>query len=224
MPVIFSHEVGIETTQAGDFRVVAEPGAVGQITCVTPAPAEDFGEFRTILIAGKFGNAEDQPVTVKVVGTLLSIDGQLNFRGARVNVIALEEGPTMVWSEIVPEEHWDLGKAATGLTFGGGSGCPVDTKQVVRVTWAGGVTKPGGEEVDDIERAEHRVTASFGDKGDTELVPFALGDLGDGDNNHELCLDRSASPRRVEFPAGLITDPREDVNPNTSIEITEPVS
>jgi hypothetical protein len=224
MPVIFSHEVDIDTMQAGDFRVVAESGAVGQITCVTPAPAEDFGEFRTILMAGEFGNAEDQPVTVEIVGNLLSIDGQLNFRGARASVIALEEGPTMVWSEIVPKEHWDLGKAATRLPFGGGSGCPVGTKQVVRVTWAGGVTKPGGDEVDDIERAEYRVTTSFGDEGEAELVPFALGDLGDGDNNHELCLDRSGLPLRVEFPAGLVTDPREDLNPETSIKITEPAS
>ena len=61
---------------------------------------------------------------------------------------------------------------------------------------------------------------SFGDEGETELVPFAIGDLGDGDNNHELCLDRSGLPQRVDFPAGLLTDPREDLNPDTSITIT----
>ena len=220
MPVIFSHEVDVDTLQAGDFRVVAESGAVGEILCVTPAPAADIGELRTILIVGEYGSAEDQPVSVEIVGNLLSKDGQLNFIGAKATVIPLEEGPTIEWSEIVPESQWELGKAATSLPWGGGDGCPLDTKQVVRVTWAGGVTKPGGDEIDDVERAAYKVTMSFGDEGETELVPFAIGDLGDGDNNHELCLDRAGLPLRVDFSAGLLTDPREDLNPETSIEIT----
>ena len=220
MPVIFSHEIDVDTLQAGDFRVVAESGAVGEILCVTPAPAADAGELRTILIVGEFGSAENQPVNVEIVGNLLSKDGQLNFIGAVVTVTALEKGPTIEWSEVVPESQWELGKAATSLPWGGGNGCPLDTKQVVRVTWAGGVTKPGGDEIDDVERQAYRVTMSLGDEGETELVPFAIGDLGDGDNNHELCLDRAGSPLRVDFPAGLLTDPREDLNPDTSIEIT----
>jgi hypothetical protein len=220
MPVIFSHEIDVDSLQAGDFRVVAESGAVGEILCVTPAPAADIGELRTILVVGEYGSAEDQPVRVEIVGNLLSKDRQLNFIGATATVIALEEGPTIQWSEIVPESQWELGKAATSLPWGGGDGCPLDTKQVVRVTWAGGVTKPGGDEIDDVERQAYRVTMSLGDEGETELVPFAIGDLGDGDNNHELCLDRAGLPLRVSFPAGLLTDPREDLNPDTQIEVT----
>jgi hypothetical protein len=220
MPVIFSHEIDVETLQAGDFRVVAESGAVGEVLCVTPAPAADIGELRTILLVGEYGSAEDQPFSVEIVGNLLSKDGQLNFVGAKATVIALEEGPTIKWSEVVPESQWELGKAATSLPWGGGDGCPLNTKQVVRVTWAGGVTKPGGDEIDDVEREAYRVTMSIGDEGETELVPFAIGDLGDGDNNHELCLDRSGLPQRVDFPAGFLTDPREDLNPDSSIKIT----
>jgi hypothetical protein len=220
MPVIFSHEVDVETVQAGDFRVVAESGAVGEILCVTPAPAADSGELRTILIVGQYGSADDQPASVEIIGNLLSRDGQLNFMGARATVIPLEEGPTMEWSEVVPESQWELGKAATSLPWGGGDGCPLDTKQVVRVTWAGGVTKPGGDEIDDVERAAYRVTMSFDDEGESDVVPFAIGDLGDGDNNHELCLDRAGVPLRVDFPARLMTDPREDLNPATSIRVT----
>ena len=219
MPVIFSHEIDVETMQAGDFRVVAESGTVGVITCVTPGPANDLGEIRTILVVGQYGSAEDQPASVEIVGNLLSKDGQLNFLGARTSVIALEDGPTMVWAEVVPEPQWELGKAATSLSWGGGDGCLLGTKQVVRVTWAGGVTKPGGQEIGDIEHAAYRVTTSFGDAGETELVPFAIGDLGDGDNNHELCLDRAGLPLQVDFPAGLLTDPREDLNPQTRIEV-----
>ena len=95
MPVIFSHEIDVDTLQAGDFRVVAESGAVGEILCVTPAPAADAGELRTILIVGEFGSAENQPVNVEIVGNLLSKDGQLNFIGAVVTVTALEKGPTI---------------------------------------------------------------------------------------------------------------------------------
>lgn len=220
MPVIFSHEIDIATMQAGDFRVVSASGAIGEMTCVTLAPADDDGEFRTVLTVGQFGSAADQPVSVEVVGNLLSKDGQLNFRGTQTGVTLLEEGPTMQWAELVPEEEWGLGKAATSIPFGGGSGCPLETKQVIRVTWAGGVTKPGGQEIDDKERSAYRVTMSANDGRSVEVAPFAIADLGDGDNNHELCMDRLGVPSTVQFPAGLVTDPREDLNPATSVAIT----
>ena len=49
-------------------------------------------------------------------------------------------------------------------------------------------------------------------EGLAEVVPFAIGDLGDGDNNHELCLDTDRAAIPVTFPAGRVTDPREDLN------------
>ncbi len=206
--------------QAGDFRVVAASGAIGEITCVSLAPADDVGESRTVLVVGQYGSIDDQPVSVEIIGNLLSRDGQVNFRGAHTSVIALEEGPTMKWAEVVPEGEWDLGKPATLLPWGGGSGCPVGTRQVVRVTCAGGITKPGGREVDDNERTAYRVTATVDGAGEIELVPFALGDLGDSDNNHELCLDREVTPLHIEFPGELVTDPREDLNPPTRVAVT----
>ena len=115
-----------------------------------------------------------------------------------------------------------IGGAGGQARVDSGDSCPVGTKQVVRVTWAGGITKPGGDEVDDVEREAYRVTTKFGEEGEVELVPFAIADLNDGDNNHKLCLDRAGSPLRVDFAAGLVTDPREDLNPRTQIEITAP--
>lgn len=53
------------------------------------------------------------------------------------------------------------------------------------------------------------------------VTPFALADLGDGDNHHKLCLDVAETPKSVFFPAGHMTDPREDLNPDTHIAITE---
>lgn len=221
MPVIFSHEIDVNTMQAGDFRVTTASGGIGEITCVTLAPADDKGEFRTALFAGHYGSIDDQPVKVEVIGNLLSIGKSLNYKGASVDVIPLEDGPTMIWAEVVPEDEWELGKAATPLPWGGGSRCPVGTKQVVRVTWVGGVTKPGGDEADDVERVQYKVTALLEDGNKTEATPFALADLGDGDNNHELCLDVAGTPQSVFFPAGFLTDPREDLNPETTIAISE---
>ena len=221
MPVIFSHEIDVSTMQAGDFRVTTASGRIGEITCVTLAPADDKGEFRTALFAGDYGSIDDQPVKVEVIGNLLSIDKSLNYRGASVDVIPLEDGPTMIWTEVVPENEWELGKAATPLPWGGGCGCPVGTKQVVRITWAGGVTKPGGDEVDDMERLKYKVTVLLEDSSTIDVTPFALGDLGDGDNNHKLCLDVVGKPQAVFFPAGYVTDPREDLNPNSTITIPE---
>ena len=221
MPVIFSQEIDVSTMQAADFRVKTASGKIGEITCVTLAPADDKGEFRTALLVGQFGSINDQPAKVEVIGNLLSIDNTMNFKGASIDVTALEDGPTLVWAEIVPENEWDLGKVATPLPFGGGSGCPIGTKKAVRVTWAGGVTKPGGDEVDDVERLQYKVTV-LQENGDTiEVTPFALGDLGDGDNNHELCLDVAGTPQSVFFPAGYLTDPRGDLNPETTISISQ---
>ena len=159
---------------------------------------------------------------VDVVGNLLSIDGSLNFRNSSSTVIALEEGPTLIYAEVVPENQWDLGKAqSTGLRFGApGDGCPEATQQVARVVWTGGITKPGGDEIDDVERLAYKVFVEDNVGELTMIKPFAVADLRDSDNNHELCLDTTAKPVRVEFPAGLMTDPIEDLNPATSIGVT----
>lgn len=118
------------------------------------------------------------------------------------------------------ETHWDLGTEATSLAWGGGSKCPAGTQQVVRATWNGGVTKPGGTPADDHERALYKVTV-LNDAGTrTDVTPFAIADLNDGDNNHLLCLDTTDPAVAVSFPAGHLTDPRDDLNPATSIAVT----
>ncbi len=220
MPAIFSKELDTQTVQAGDFLVTLADGKTVEVGCVTPAPAEDAGELRTMLMIGDFGSISNQPVTVEVTGNILSMDHKTNFKGSTVDVTPLEDGPTLVLAETVSEQAWELGKEPTALPFGGGSGCPVDTRQVVRVVWAGGVTKPGGDEIDDKERGAYRVYLESDGAELAEVTPFAIGDLGDGDNNHELCLDVTAPAVRVEFPAGLMTDPREDLNVATTVTVS----
>ena len=219
MPVVFSSEVDTDTVQAGDFLVTLSDGEQISVGCATPAPAEDPGELRTILLVGDFGSIDNQPVSVEIRGNIVSLDHQSNFKGSRVAVTRLESGPSLIHAETVPEGQWELGKHATTLPFGGGDGCPESTRQVVRVVWTGGVTKPGGDEVDDLERQAYRVFLDEQDGTSAPIVPFALGDLGDGDNNHELCLDVEEPVVRVEFPAGMLTDPREDLNPATAVAV-----
>jgi hypothetical protein len=219
MPVIFSTEVDAATMQAGDFRVTTQSGQVGQIYCVTLGPALDPGEHRTALLVGEFGSAAtDPPARVEIVGNLLSINDALNFKGASIAVTPLAPGPTLVLAEVVPESQWNLGRP--GGPRGTGSGCPAaGTRQVVRAVWAGGVTVAGGQEAGDAERALYRVTLRKADGGEVEVVPFALADLGDGDNNHMLCLDVDGAPVRVSFPAGHLADPNGDFNPDTSVAL-----
>lgn len=219
MPIIFSHEVDIKTLEPGDIRISTRSGQVNPVTCLTLAPADDPGELRTALLAGNYGSAQDEPVTVEIIGNVLSLDGTLNFKGAKVEVTPLTAGPTMVFAEIVPQAQWQLGGRATALPWGGGSRCPVGTKKVVRVTWGGGVRKNDGKDADDTVRALYRLTTltSTGIKAD--ISPFVLADLNDGDNNHLLCLDKTDPVLSVFFPAGHLIDPRDDLNPDTSVSL-----
>lgn len=218
MPVIFSTEIDHATMQAGDFLVRTASGATGQMHCVTLLPATDAGELRTVLLVGEFGDAEtDPPVSVEVVGHLHSIDGTLDFRGAQVAVTPLAPGPSLVMAEIADPEARDLG---LGQRRTDGDDCPSDgIMQAVRVVWAGGVTLENGDEPGAAERDLYRVTVRSADGTEREVSPRALADLGDGDNNHLLCLDIPDTPLAVSFPAGIFTDPNDDLNPATSVAI-----
>ena len=220
MPVIFSTELDMTTVQAGDFLVTLADGRQVVPGCVTPAPAQDVGELRTMLMIGDFGSVSNQPVSVEIIGNTISIDHRTNFKGQSVAVTPLEAGPSLIHAELVGEEQWELGKEPSALRFGGGSGCPANTQQIVRAVWMGGVTKPGGDEIDDTERQAYSVIVEDADGATETVTPFAVADLGDGDNNHKLCLDVAAKPIAVEFPAGLMTDPRDDPNPATSVRLS----
>ncbi|MEO1639483.1 MAG: hypothetical protein AAFU41_09595 [Pseudomonadota bacterium] len=218
MPVIFSTEIDHTTMQAGDFRVTTASGAVGQMQCVTLLPATDDGELRTVLLVGEFGTAEiDPPVSVEVVGHLRSIDGSLDFRGAEIAVTPLAPGPSLVMAEIADPTVPDLG---LGQRRTDGDDCPTDDiAQAVRVVWAGGVTLENGDEPGDAERDLYRVTVRTADGAEREITPAALADLGDGDNNHLLCLNTTDTPVSVSFPEGVFTDPNDDLNPATSVAV-----
>ena len=215
MPVVLSQTVDAGTVQPEDFRIVTRSGAERTPICSTLGPARDPGELRTVLLIGEFGDAaDDPPIKVLVVGDLFS-DGvtgeQVNFRGTQTEVTPLDAGPSLVLAEVVPEDGWS--------TEGRGSRCPDGVLQVVRATWAGGVRLPNRGELGDPERLLYRVTVERPDGSSDEIAPAALADLGDGDNNHHLCLDTTAPAVSVSFPAGHLVDPNQDLNPDTHVAV-----
>jgi hypothetical protein len=218
MPVIFSTEINHTTLQAGDFRVTKQSGKKGSVHCVSFLPATDAGELRTVLLMGEFGNADkDPPARVEIVGHLHSIDGKLDFRGAEVAVTPLKPGPTLILAERFDPNAKDQG---LGVSRTKGSVCPAKgTSQAVRVVWAGGVKLANGKEPGAAERLLYRVTVRAQDGSARVVKPMALADLGDGDNNHLLCLDTMDTPISVAFPAGFLIDPNRDLNPATSVNV-----
>ena len=215
MPVVFSRTLNPLSIQETDFEIVSASGQVSTPVCATPLPAVGPGEIRTILLIGEFGSPDDQPERVTIVGDLFSDNSAgspVNFNGVAERVVPLEEGPSLALAEIVPESQLSLVQ----------NGCPTDgTVQVVRAVWEGGITKPGGAEVDDLERELYRVTIEDAQGYTSEVIPFAFGDLNDNDNNHLLCLDVEGLPIRVSFPEGAMTDPNDDLNPNTRTRVEQ---
>ena len=212
MPVIFSTEIDDSTLDPGDFRITTSSGQIKRPNCVTLRPADEKGEKRTVLVIGDIGSADDQPVSVEIVDELMSLDGGVDFNGATASVIPLEAGPTMVLAELVPGDDWNLGTPGQ---------CPNEgVKAVLRVTWTGGITKPGGAEIDEREGALYRVTVRQADGTLAHVGLLAVANLNDNDNNHDLCLGTSLAPVSVYFPAGALTDPNEDLNPDTEVTVS----
>jgi hypothetical protein len=64
------------------------------------------------------------------------------------------------------------------------------------------------------------VTLERADGSRVEVVPFALADLNDGDNDHDRGPDTPGTPVLVSPPAGFPADPDGDPNPETRVEVS----
>jgi len=206
MPVVFSDEINQDTLDADDFVVITAGGVEKVPRCVTHLPAGEENEDRTVLLIGDLGDAvEDPPASVVVSGRLFG-ETAGNLQGLETDrVTPLAAGPFLVHAEVVEAGEQELGRP------GNGGGCPLEgTLQVVKVTWAGGVVATSGEELGDAERMRYRVTFEDG----SQIVPFALADLNDNDNNHDLCLDDARRPVRIGMGEDTVIDPNGDPNPH----------
>jgi hypothetical protein len=214
MPVVFSQTLDADTLQPEDFEVTSKSGEAHTPKCVTLRPAQDAGELRTVLLIGEFGDAPDNPpLSAKVVGELLS-DGSptINFKGTQVDVTPLAEGPSLVLAEPVPKKQWTQETNSTR--------CPQGVRQIIRVTWNGGVRRLDRGEAGEAERKLYRVEVQQSDGFLVEVTPIALAELGDRDNNHFLCLDTGDPAVAVSFPEGRLVDPNGDQNPYTAVKVS----
>lgn len=214
MPLVFSHELDPNTIQGADFEVTTKNGTVYIVEAASLQPANEEFELRTVLLIGEYGSYPDnQPVSVKVIGDLMTRTGK-NYKGQSIKVIPLEEGPVLSYAEYFTfDEHYPYVKKGRGCD------CPKEeTKTVVKVVWSGGVRAVNGKELGENELKDFTITLVNG--ADTMKVkPFKLADLGDNDNNTDLCLKESGTPILVEVNENTAIDPNNDKNPKTQIKV-----
>lgn len=141
MPVVFSHQIDITTLDPGDFQIINGKSEVKPVHCLSLAPAIDAGEHRTVLLVGDFGNVDKQPVSIEIVGNIISIGGKTNFKGATSPIVPLAQGPGIVYAENIPRSAWRNDKSDTLTFWKNANDCPPETKQKLRVTWSGGISK-----------------------------------------------------------------------------------
>jgi hypothetical protein len=199
MPVTFSRRVE-EPIEPAAFTVVTRSGKRLQPSFATTRPANDAAKRHTVLLIGELGDEpDDPPVKVEVTGHLALAGGD-DARGLSVEVTPLADGPSLVLAYAVRP-----GKIEGDY--------PPETRQVIVVVWAGGVRPMSG-----VTHENHRLGYSVA-TADGEVVPIAVGGLGDRDNYEHLYLDTEASVLRVSMKSGLLMDPRGDSNPDTTVEV-----
>lgn len=214
MPLVFSHELDPKTIQGTDFEVTTKDGTKHIVEAASLQPANEEFELRTVLLIGEYGSYPDnQPISVKIVGDLMTRTGQ-NFKGQTVKVIPLEEGPVLSYAE-----YFSFDENYPYVKKGRGCDCPKEeTKTVVKVVWSGGVRAINGEELGENELKDFTVTLVNGSET-MKVHPFKLADLGDNENNIDLCLKQSGIPILVEVNENIAIDPNGDKNPKTKIKV-----
>jgi len=214
MPLVFSHELDPSTIDGPDFAVTTENGDVFIVEAASLLPANEEFELRTVLLIGEYGNHPDNPpVSVEIVGDLMARSGQ-NFKGKSIEVIPLEKGPVLSYAE-----YFTFKDDYPYVAEGRGCDCPKDeTKMVVKAVWSGGVRAINGEELGENERDDFEVTLVNG-TDTTQVNPFQLADLGDNDNNIDLCLNQAGIPIFLQVSENIAIDPNDDKNPQTEVEV-----
>ena len=212
MPVVLSHRISSDSLRPEQFQITTRSGQLKTPECASLRPAADPGERRTVLLIGEFGNADtDPPEVVTIVEDLLSdTAAPVNFNGQSVEVTPLNEGPSMVLAESLSRDDWTVDRRGTQ--------CPNDgVKQIIRVTWNGGVRLANGDEPGDTETHLYSVTMEP-ERGASYIThPIAIAELGDNDNHHFLCMDTDDKASEVNFPSGHFIDPNRDLNPDTRV-------
>jgi hypothetical protein len=219
MPATFSWLIASNSIEPSDFRIMRSDGTETTPTCVTLLPANESNETQTILLIGDIGDsaAGIVPRYVRLTGKLVGQspdDAQgMSFGPLKSpKVKALGYGPYIVDAWVLTPQLLanDANRCTLGSTF-------------LRVVWSGGITDyPTANEVGDDVTAAYRVVYSVKGGKPVSAAPLALGDLNDGDNMHDLCLQKLPKNARilsVGLPANLVQDPNGDPNPSQNFKL-----
>ena len=222
MPITFTHSLNHDDVTPEKFRVITASGAKLMVECATLAPAVDGNENKTVLLIGDLGNEQvkpiDPPRKVLVVGDLFTAKdqpgGPQNLMGAELEVVSLFDFVRYAYAEVIPEEKW-----GQSVPAGAPAGAPI---WMVQTTWQGGITPINGDTTGETERQFQRIGMAQDDGKVTPVVPFAITDIGDADNHHELWVAGSGVPLWVEMDSEIVQDPRGDPNAADRIFIAHP--
>ena len=222
MPITFTHSLNHDDVTPDKFRVITASGAKLMPECATLAPAVDGNESKTVLLIGDLGNEQvdpiDPPHKVLIVGDLFTAEdqpgGPQNLVGAEIEVISLFDFVRYAYAEVIPEEKW-----GQSVPAGAPSGAPI---WMVQTTWQGGISPINGDTTGETERQFQRIGMAQDDGKVTPVVPFAITDIGDPDNHHELWVAGPGVPLWVEMDPEIVQDPRGDPNAADRIFIAHP--
>ncbi|MEM9919914.1 MAG: hypothetical protein AAF990_17590 [Bacteroidota bacterium] len=214
MPIVFSHEIDPGTLDASDFQIKTQKGEIRTVEFVSYRPAVEAFELRTILLIGEYGEYPDnEPAEVEIVGELKSRDGQ-DLKGQKIAVTPLEEGPFLSYAE-----YFKIDEQYPYVAEGNGCDCPKsETELVVRTVWSGGVRSKEGKELGEAELNNFHVKL-LRQKDTFEVHPFQIADIGDNENNIDLCIKEVGIPISVRVDEKTTIDPRDDLNTETEIKI-----
>ena len=214
MPIVFSHEIDPTTLDASDFKIKTQQGDVRAVEFVSYKPAIEAFELRTLLLIGEYGEYPgNEPIEVEIVGELKSRDGQ-ELKGQKISVIPLEEGPVISYAE-----YFEIDNQYPYVEKGNGCDCPKsETQVVVRTVWSGGVRSKEGKELG-AKELSHFYVKLVHENDTIEVNPFLIADLNDNENNIDLCIKEAGIPISVRADANITIDPRDDLNPETEIEV-----
>ncbi|MEZ5144194.1 MAG: hypothetical protein R2726_16985, partial [Acidimicrobiales bacterium] len=197
-----------------DVVIITADGERRTPLCASLLPAIEPGERRTVLLIGDLGSAADPPQRVELPNGLPTADpaARDRYRGASFEpVTQLADGPFLV----IAEREVEPALAPAGDP----DACPTGTPQVLRVAWAGGVTRVDGAPTTDADAAHYHVTVRSSDGATREIAVVGIVDANDGDNYHELCLPTADPALEVRVDPGSFVDPNGDPNPATHLTV-----
>ena len=201
LPVVFSTTIAANSVSPSDFEVVRRDGSVATPQCASFFPSVNADEARTILLQGQFGRAGgDDPLSVRIVGDILTSDRTANFRGLTRSVVPYSVGQHLVYAR----------RQSVSSNVGGTDQCPPSASgktvnQIVQLAFGSNA----GTSFPNTTQYFSRFSVKLADG--SIATPIAFGDV-TVDNYLELCLSAPSPAASVSVATGTVTDASGQLN------------